>query len=179
MCVLPRQPGLEYFVEHTAGHLLILTNLSTQQHLQQQPSQQEFAQPSQAATDYSLYTVPVASVLAAGSGGCLQDWRPLLLEAPGTAVTDMNAFDGVVVLHTLHHSRPQLMLLHVGTGQQQERTLEVSLQQEVSWGHVEAAFCCVSAFCCECLSPCHGVSMSQPVCSLHKLPLLGASICVL
>lgn len=152
ICVQRRQPGLEYFVEHHKGHLLLLTNHSPMQQQQQQPTsphhpliqnadqlqlqqqqptqqqrgQQEQKPPDSSAADYSLYTIPVAALQA---GASLQQWRLLRAEVPGAAVTDMDVFDGCVVLHTLHDSKPTLLVLTVDTGT--EGVLAVTQQHEV------------------------------------------------
>lgn len=115
LCVQPRQPGLEYFVEHHQGHLLLLTNLTRtqQQAVATSSTQQQVQEPSNSsAADYSLYTMPVAG-LQAGSSSSLQHWQLLKAELPGSAVTDMDVFAGAVVLHTLLDSRPSLLVLNL------------------------------------------------------------------
>lgn len=96
----------------------------------QDTAQVKAAQPG--STDYSLYTIPVAALQPGNTctAHTVQDWRLLRAEAPGLAVTDMDVFDGCVVLHMLHNSRPRLMVLHLDTPQ----GLRVSHQLEVRWG---------------------------------------------
>lgn len=144
VCVQPRQPGLEYFVEHHAGHLLLLTNHSraaeqqrqkgTHAH-QQQTAQQQQQQPvgvsppdsSLAAVDYSLYSLPVSAVGASS----LQDWQLLLPEGHDCATTDLDVFSGCVVLHQLQCSVPQLTLLRLNLSP--DGALTVTQQQQVGW----------------------------------------------
>jgi protease II len=138
VCVQSRQPGLEYFVEHHHGHLLLLTNhtyaqqqQSQHQALSAQGEQRQQAQPhstDNSAADYSLYTMPAAALSAGGNS--LQQWRLLRPEVPGSAVTDMDVFEGCVVLHMLHDSRPALMVLHLDKCT--DGFLAVSQQHEVS-----------------------------------------------
>lgn len=135
VCVQSRQPGLEYFVEHHHRHLLLLTNHTQQQQSQRQPlpakgEQHQQAQPHSAdisAADYSLYTIPAAALSANGSS--LQQWQLIRPEVPGSAVTDMDVFEGCVVLHTLHNGRPALMILHLDTCE--DGSLAVAQQHEV------------------------------------------------
>jgi protease II len=135
VCVQARQPGLQYFVEHHHGHLLLLTNHTFAQQFKQPVSAQgETSQQVQhhltdnSAADYSLCTLPTAALSAGGSS--LQQWRLLRPELPGSAVTDMDVFNGCVVLHTLHDSRPALALLHLDTCS--DGRLAVSQQHEVT-----------------------------------------------
>jgi len=141
VCVQPRQRGLEYFVEHQAGHLLLLTNHSkvaeqlrqqdtsapqhqtTQQ--QQQPVGVSPPDSSRAAVDYSLYALPVSSLGASS----LQDWQLLLPEGVDCATTDLDVFSGCVVLHQLQHSVPQLTLLRLNHSP--DGGLTVAQQQQV------------------------------------------------
>lgn len=115
-------------MEHSSGHLLILSNHSATHHQAQgqQQAQPEAAPPS-TSPDYALYTVPVAA-LTPGRGP--QQWQLLQPEVPGTAVTDMDVFQGAVVLHTLNRSHPQLSVLCLAEGQ--DGTLAVAQQHEVS-----------------------------------------------
>jgi hypothetical protein len=138
-------------VEHYEGHLLILTNhnpLSQQQQTSQQGQLQALAQQQQyhavheqmqaiaqfeaaqpGSTDYSLYTIPVADLQAGSTctAHTVQRWRLLRAEGPGCAVTDMDVFDGCVVLHMLHNSTPQLTLLRLHT----QHSLRVNQELEV------------------------------------------------
>jgi protease II len=168
VCVQHRQPSLEYFVEHCNGHLLILTNHSpvSQQDTNQQgqlPAQEQqqhsgheqmqdtaqvkAAQPG--STDYSLYTLPVAALQPGSTctAHTVQDWRLLRAEAPGLAVTDMDVFEGCVVLHMLHNSRPQLTVLLLDTQRSLTVTheLEVREGRQVAWATPSAIQNCAAA----------------------------------
>jgi hypothetical protein len=135
LCVQPRQPGLEYFVEHHQGHLLLLTNLTPaqQQAVATNSTQQQVQEPpDNSAADYSLYTMPVAGLQASSSS--LQHWQLLKAELPGSAVTDMDVFAGAVVLHTLLDSRPSLLVLNLAEpeGSSKGGALAVGHQYQVS-----------------------------------------------
>jgi hypothetical protein len=62
-------------------------------------------------------------------GSSLQHWQLLLQELPELAITDLDVFEGTVVLHTLNNSLPQLLLLRTDPSQQH---LTVKGQQEAS-----------------------------------------------
>lgn len=137
LCVQPRSPGLEYFVEHQAGHLLLLANRSTAPGFNPEPTA-EAAHASAPANspaadaevqDYSLFTVPVAA-LHPGSAAHGQPWLLQVAESPGVAITDIEVFDGVAVLHELRGGQPAVRLLHLEA--QPGKPLSISKQQQVS-----------------------------------------------
>ena len=83
--VQPRSPGLEYFVSHHAGHLLIVTN-------------------AEGAANYKLAAAPVGS---AGMGA----WQTLVPERPGVAIEDCEVFEGHAVLYERHGGRQGVSVL--------------------------------------------------------------------
>jgi protease II len=164
ICVQQRAAGLEYFVEHWRGHMLLLTNkTSTPTSLQSecggQPTHGARAEPlpgdalpeightaaaaaaAAAATppataagsaeqgDYCLMTLPAK---LAGSAAA-DSWRLLLPVLADSAVTDMDVFDGCVVLHELCSAQPGLRLLQLAEqqGGQPPPELQVVQQQQV------------------------------------------------
>jgi protease II len=155
VCVQSRTAGLEYFVEHWRGHLLLLTNrcstpTASQSACSHHPSHDAHAQrlprdimsevdsttAAAAAAgsadpgDYSLMTLPAALVGSAGA----DSWRLLLPVQPGAAVTDMDVFDSRVVLHEVCSAQPGLRLLQLTeeAGQQQPELQVLQQQQQVS-----------------------------------------------
>ena len=97
--VQPRSPGLEYFVSHHAGHLLIVTN-------------------AQGAPNYQLVAAPV------GSSG-MGNWQTLVPERPGVAIEDCEVFEGHAVLYERHGGRQGVSVLSLSDGAGQSLNLEV------------------------------------------------------
>ena len=88
--VQPRSPGLEYFVSHHAGHLLIVTN-------------------AEGAANYKLAAAPVGS---AGMGA----WQTLVPERPGVAIEDCEVFKGHAVLYERQIGRQGVSVLSLSDG---------------------------------------------------------------
>ncbi|KAF6262570.1 prolyl oligopeptidase family-domain-containing protein [Scenedesmus sp. NREL 46B-D3] len=80
--------------------------------------------------DYCLMTLPAALAGCAGA----ESWRMLLPVQPAASVTDMDVFDGCVVLHELCDARPRLRLLQLAEqqGEQLQPELQALQQQEVA-----------------------------------------------
>lgn len=97
--VQPRTPGLEYFVSHHAGQLLIVTNAG-------------------GAADYKLAAVPVGS---AGMG----TWQTVVPERPGVAIEDCEVFDGHAVLYERHGGRQGVSVLSLLDTAGQSSSLEL------------------------------------------------------
>ncbi|KAK9845992.1 hypothetical protein WJX81_007901 [Elliptochloris bilobata] len=83
-----RAPGLQYFLEHHAGQLLVLTNAST------------------LGREYALMTCPLELCER-------RHWRPLVPERAGVAIEDIDVFAGYVLLHERHSGLPALSILRL------------------------------------------------------------------
>lgn len=114
-CVKARQPGLEYFVEHHKGSLLILSNANGANNYclmtTAAPHGGATASPGGGpgtadATDgvYRSHVTPV---------GVTDSWRVLVSEQPDVAITDLDVFEGHAVLHQLYQGRPALSIVHL------------------------------------------------------------------
>ena len=88
--VQPRSPGLEYFVSHHAGQLLIVTN-------------------AEGAANYKLAAAPVGS---AGMG----TWQTVVPEKPGVAIEDCEVFEGHAVLYERRGGRQGVSVLSLSDG---------------------------------------------------------------
>ena len=80
-----RIAGLEYFISHHEGQLIILTN-------------------AHGAVNYQLMTTPVHQP-------SLSNWRPLVPEREGVALRDLEVFATHAVLHESHSMKPGVSLL--------------------------------------------------------------------
>lgn len=149
LCVQARRAGLEYFVEHWRGHLLLLTNHnsnssgsgSTPATAEPQCSQGSSSspQPTSLAPSNSAAAPATGSMHATAMPGepcdyCLMtlpaalagtagvdSWRLLLPAQLDAVVTDMDVFDSCVVLHELRSAQPGLRLLKLEQQQQQQQ----------------------------------------------------------
>lgn len=166
VCVQQRTPGLEYFVEHHHGHLLLLTNKSTSDMIatdncskssksgpsasQQQQSHSKvsqagskgiqspqvlFASDAAAGRDnscfereYSLMTTPTAAITS-DKQHSMNSWPLLVPERAGVVITDMDVFDGWVLLHELNNARPCMTLLRISQAEQQTGPAVLQQQQ--------------------------------------------------
>ena len=82
--VQARTAGLQYFVAHHQGSLLLLTNLGSTQ-------------------EYQLMTAPVCSP-------GMTNWQTAVPHRRGVAITDMDVFATHAVLYERHHGRPAISL---------------------------------------------------------------------
>ncbi|KAL4425735.1 hypothetical protein ABPG75_009751 [Micractinium tetrahymenae] len=90
--VQPRVSGLEYFVEHNAGQLYILSN-------------------ARGAEDYAVYRVPAASPSLAQ-----EHWQTVVHEQPRTAIEDMDMTRHWLVLYQRVQGRQQVATLPLRDG---------------------------------------------------------------
>ena len=136
VCVQARTSGVEYFVDHYKGHLLLLTNKSGDSTAcaPHAAAEVDGCNPAAAGQDYCLMTVPASLVFQQQHSGT-HSWQLLVPERPDVAVTDLSVFDTGVVLHELAAGRPALTLLRLSAEQQgteQPGGLTVLHQQRVS-----------------------------------------------
>jgi hypothetical protein len=125
-------------VEHYAGHLLLLANCNPHNPPDTAPqagaAADAAADAQQQCRDYSLFSLPAAAVMGSSdsSSGCAARtaWQLLLAESPDTAITDLDAFQGALVLHEMRHSTPGLRLLRLSAAGPGEH-LRVTRQQQV------------------------------------------------
>lgn len=138
VCVQARTPGLEYFVEHYKGHLLLLTNksgASAAAALQVAATAANNDTAGSVDHDYCLMTIRASQVVSGHS--CSDNWQLIVPERPDTAVTDMDVFESGIVLHELVAGRPGLTLLRLEAEQktldaEQPGVLRIIQQQQVS-----------------------------------------------
>lgn len=170
VCVQARSKGLEYFVEHMHGHLLLLTNKPSSSTYSTTSSSDRIntetisssslvvaashsavgpGAPAGDASDYCLMTVPAAAVFSSHVGA--DHWRLLIAARSDTVITDMEVFSSCVVLHELAAARPTLTVIRLATKQQQADSqtahLQVVQQQQVSLNNQHMACrraCCTS-----------------------------------
>lgn len=83
--VQARTAGLQYFVAHHQGSLLLLTNLGSTQ-------------------EYQLMTGPLCSP-------SMTNWQTAVPHRRGVAITDMDVYATHAVLYEKHHGRPAISLL--------------------------------------------------------------------
>eukprot|EP00879_Flechtneria_rotunda_P007371 GHRR01007732.1.p1 GENE.GHRR01007732.1~~GHRR01007732.1.p1 ORF type:complete len:851 (+),score=260.67 GHRR01007732.1:215-2767(+) len=144
VCIQQRQLGVEYFVEHHQGHILMLTNSSSvgkapgstssllHHHCQAaaphssllhsngQLLEHDDAVGGAAVGEYCLVATAASAVLPAG--GNAAKWKVVLPEQAESVIVDMDVFDSCAVLHQLQAAKPRLLLLKLAEQAQQAGT---------------------------------------------------------
>jgi hypothetical protein len=96
--VQPRIPGLEYYVEHCRGNLIIVTN-------------------DREAHDYKLVQTIPARTDDAGGQGCGRDtWLDLLVPEPGCKIEDIDVFAEHIAVYQRTSRGQQLRVLGIEGG---------------------------------------------------------------
>lgn len=90
-----RRPGVEYFVEHYYGNLLLLTNAPL--HLSNIPNQ---------SCDYRLLFCPVGTLN-------FNNWKNIVLEDHDVITYDMDIFDKHLVLYQRREGLPRVCVLNM------------------------------------------------------------------
>lgn len=130
--VQARAPGLEYFVEHSAGQLYILSNAggceraaavaradagssrlcaSGDSRGSTYHSSNSTTSRCSSGMDYSLFRVPTNAPSLS-----MEHWTPVLLPRQGVAIEDMDMFSAGLVLYERRAGRPAASLLRLRGG---------------------------------------------------------------
>lgn len=126
-CVQPRNPGLEYFVEHHAGQLYILTNAAGPEYtLMKTPvntPDRRYTAVSQCCLLPSRPTVVINSLAALHDGAVLiltclhcSFWNAAVPDRPGIIIEDIDMFHTALVLYERHHGKPAMSILPLDNG---------------------------------------------------------------